>query len=138
MPPSGTRALPGSALRIVDGLADVPPDRRDELNDVTGQSCDTAAFDCLAPDGSGWYVVQNDQVANGLADHCFFMGGSDWTSCTPTPAFDPTWLTSTTEPWALQPALDWLPSRPAVLPEPTPTPTPTPAPTETPAATPTP
>jgi hypothetical protein len=109
-PPTGTRALPGSRLRIVDGISDAPGERRDELNDMTGRACAVTATSCLAVDGSGWYVVQNAQVANGKADHCYFMGADGYSSCTVagTPPFDPTWLTSTTEPWALQPNLAWL------------------------------
>jgi hypothetical protein len=106
--PTGTRALPNGAIRIVDGVSEVPPDRRDELNDLTGKQCAVTAFSCLASNGSGWYVVQNSEVANGKADHCYFMGADGYTSCSPNPPFDRTWLTSATAPWALGPSLDWL------------------------------
>jgi hypothetical protein len=106
--PAGTRALPNWAIRIVDGVGDVPPDRRDELDDMTGKQCATTTFSCIAPNGSGWFVVQDSEVANGKADHCYFMGADGYTSCSASPSFDQTWLTSTTAPWALGPSLDWL------------------------------
>jgi hypothetical protein len=107
VPPDGTRALPNDRIRIVDGVVDAPADLRDELNDQTGRSCAATAFDCLAADGSGWYVVQNSEVADGLAEHCYFHGPY---FCPREPPFDPTWLTSATAPWALTPNLDWLES----------------------------
>jgi hypothetical protein len=122
--PTGSRVLPDSAIRIVDGVSEVPPDRRDELNDITGRQCAVTAFSCLSANGSGWYVVQNSEVANGKADHCYFMGADGYTSCSPTPPFDPTWAASTTAPWALGPNLDWLWTRTGV---PAPAPAPTPA-----------
>ena len=106
--PVGTRALPNRSIRIVNGITDAPPSSRDELNEMTGRSCAVTAVSCLAADGSGWYVVQHSQVATRMADHCYFMGGTGWSSCTPDPPFDRTWLTSTTAPWALRPNLEWL------------------------------
>jgi hypothetical protein len=107
VPPEGTRALPDDRIRIVDGIADAPADRRDELNDQTGRSCAATVFDCLGADGSGWYVVQDGEVADGLAEHCYFEGPY---FCPRQPPFDPTWLNSTTAPWALMPSLAWLES----------------------------
>jgi hypothetical protein len=106
-PPAGTRALPDNRIRIVDGVVDAPASRRDELNDQTGRSCATTAFHCLAPDGSGWYLVRHGEVADGFADHCYFHGPY---LCLRQPPFEPTWSTSTTAPWALTPNLAWLES----------------------------
>jgi hypothetical protein len=104
VPPAGTRALPNDRIRIVDGMDDAPVASRDELNDQTGRACAVAAFACLAAGGSGWYVVQHAQLADGYADHYYFH---EWRSSF-TPPFDPTWIASASAPWALQPALDWL------------------------------
>jgi hypothetical protein len=104
VPPAGTRVLPNDRIRIVDGMDDAPVDRRDELNDQTGRMCAVTSFDCLAADGSGWYVVQHSQVADGYSDHYYFH---EWRPAY-SPPFDPTWIGSTTAPWALQPNLDWL------------------------------
>lgn len=106
-PPAGTRALPNDRIRIVDGLTDAPVDRRDELNDQTGRSCDVTATSCLGADGSGWYVVQDAELADGLSEHCYFWGPR---YCPTPPPFDPTWLHSTTAAWALAPNLAWLAS----------------------------
>ena len=105
--PAGTRALPDTRIRIVDGADDAPVAQRDELNAQTGRSCATTAARCLARNGAGWYVVQHGQVADGWADHCYFQGGG---TCPRTPAFDPTWATSAGAPWALAPGLAWLAS----------------------------
>lgn len=108
--PSGTRALPDGRLRIVVGRRDLP-DGGDlsAINRLTGQSC-TWGW-CLRPDGSGYYVVQDWQVADGAADHCWWMGvnrvvPSD--SCTATPDFDPGFRPPSRWPWSLDANLDWL------------------------------
>jgi hypothetical protein len=105
-PPDGTRALPNSRIRIIDGVADAPPDRRDELNTQTGKSCPLTATDCLDASGAGWRVVQNIEVQDGTADHCYHHGGG---GCQSNPTFDPGWLNGTA-PWELNPSLDWLAS----------------------------
>jgi hypothetical protein len=46
-------------------------------------------------------------VAGRLAEHCYFHGPY---FCPHPPRFDPTWLNSTTAPWALTPNLAWLQS----------------------------
>jgi hypothetical protein len=104
VPPAGTRALPNDRIRIVDGLEDAPGNQRDELNDQTGRACAVSSFDCLAADGSGWYVVQHFQLADDYSDHYYFH---EWDPSY-TPPFDPTWIASTDAAWALQPNLDWL------------------------------
>jgi hypothetical protein len=90
-------------LRIVDGEAE--GSSRSSLNARTGLSCPTTAFECLRPDGSGWLLVRHGEVADGVADHCWFQdGGCSWNS-----DFDPGWL-SGGFPWSLGPNLDWLKS----------------------------
>jgi hypothetical protein len=104
VPPAGTRALPNSRIRILNGMDDAPVDRRDELNDQTGRACAVSRFVCLAPGGSGWYVVQHYQLADGYSDHYYFH---EWRPSY-VPPFDPTWIAATDAVWALQPNLDWL------------------------------
>lgn len=59
-----------------DGFAGGTPDSvRADLITVTGQTCGTTVWDCLQLDGSGWYMVKDAQVADGTADHCFFLSG---------------------------------------------------------------
>jgi dienelactone hydrolase len=101
-PPAGTRALPNDRLRITFGQRSV--NNYNTMNAVTGRNC--ATQDCLAADGSGWYAVQDSQVYDGVADHCFhFYSGGCYGQEEP---FDPGWRPPSTNPWALDPALLWL------------------------------
>jgi hypothetical protein len=117
--PAGTRALPDERLRINVGQRDV--EVRDPitgqvlgidlsgLNQLTGQSCSTSP--CLRADGSGYYVVQHAEVADGVADHCYWQRVNrlaPTNSCTWTPTFDPGFPPPSTTPWSLTTNLDWL------------------------------
>ena len=108
--PDGTRTLPASRLRIVDGAAlsewaGEQEATRAQLNGLTGSACAVTAYACLGPAGAGWYIVQHAQVADGSADHCYFHGGG---GCSYTPAYDPRWAPPGAEPWSLATNLDWL------------------------------
>jgi hypothetical protein len=107
--PTGTRALPADRLRIVNGSNIETSTQRDQakaqLNTLTASSCALSANSCLREDGSGWYLVQNSEVLDGVADHCYFHGGG---GCSNTPAFDPAWLPPNRLPWSLATNLDWL------------------------------
>ena len=106
-PPNGTRALPNNALRMTFGRRDVT--NYETVNALTGQACSTP--NCLAADGSGWYAVQDSEVADGSADHCFhFYAGGCYGVEEP---FDPGWRPPSRLPWALDPALEWARSRTA-------------------------
>jgi hypothetical protein len=117
--PAGTRVLPDDRIRINVGEADV--DTTDAttgkvtgmqlsgLNALSGSNCATAS--CLRPDGSGYYVVQNSEVADGVADHCFWESVNSQNpanSCVVTPTFDPGFPPPSTKPWSLSANLDWL------------------------------
>jgi hypothetical protein len=118
-PPAGTRALPNDRLRITTGRTDV--EVRDPstgqvtvdltaLNRLTGQDC--AASPCLRSDGSGYYVVQHSEVADGIADHCYWLGVAPRQSCPRgAPTFDPGFRPPSTTPWSLITGLDWLRTR---------------------------
>jgi dienelactone hydrolase len=106
-PPAGTRALPNDRLRITVGQRDVLG--LAGLNEVTGQSCSSSP--CLSADGSGYYVVQDSEVADGAADHCYWMSVSApnaRNSCTKVPTFDPGFAPPSTTPWSLITDLNWL------------------------------
>jgi hypothetical protein len=112
----GTRALSDNRLRIDVGQLDVTaggaqPLSLSSLNAITGDNCG-AAYDCLQADGSGYYVVSNAQVADGAADHCYWMEvHDDWYSCTLHPTLaglDPGFAPPSTQPWSLITNLDWL------------------------------
>lgn len=81
---------------------------RKQLEVVTGKSCGQS-LDCIAPDGSGFYVIQDAQLTDGSADHCYFFDAADG-FCAKFKGLDPKWRSSS-EPWALGPSLDWLAAR---------------------------
>jgi hypothetical protein len=107
----GSRALPSSRLRAVDGEKDqfIGPNAtnvRSQFLSLTGLSCGTATS-CLQANGSGWLIVQNAQVGDGSADHCYMRrtgdcGGSQ-------NSLDAGWQTGTA-PWEMNANLDWLAS----------------------------
>ncbi|MHC5084636.1 MAG: carbohydrate-binding domain-containing protein [Planctomycetota bacterium] len=70
---------------------------------TTGISCGGGAYDCMQPDGSGWYMVQTFETADGDDDHCFYYSGTCGY------AFDDNFLNGT-DVWSLAPSLDWLAS----------------------------
>jgi hypothetical protein len=107
---NGNRTLPSSRLRAVDGEKDqfIGPTAgnvRSQFLTLTGLSCGSTATNCLQSNGSGWYIVQNAQVGDGSADHCYMRrtgdcGGSQ-------SSLDVGWQTGT-DPWELNANLDWL------------------------------
>jgi hypothetical protein len=101
--PSGTRALPNARIRIVNGQADLfSAAAFADLNAISGRSC-AAGPNCLAADGSGWYLAQDADVTDGHADHCYMTTNG----CAMSPAVDPRWRGGT-GPWAVSAALTWL------------------------------
>jgi poly(3-hydroxybutyrate) depolymerase len=119
--PAGTRALPNDLLRMDIGQTDLNVTDTNtkqttidfsKLAAMTGQSCVT--FNCLNADGSGYYVVQNSEVADGVADHCYWMRINKWVptnSCTwnvtPT-SLDPGFAPPSITAWSFTSSLDWL------------------------------
>jgi hypothetical protein len=116
--PAGSRALPNENLRIAIGRSDVEVKDPNTgqvsvnltaLNQLTGQSCSTSP--CLRADGSGYYVVQHSEVADGVADHCYWQRVNNFAptnSCTANPMFDPGFRPPSTRPWSLSTSLEWL------------------------------
>lgn len=107
----GSRALANDRIRITVGKEDGDPawpNGQEALDAMTGRGCFAVSSNCLGADGSGYYIVQHSEVADGFADHCFFHGAG---GCSNTPPFDPGWLPPSQLPWALSPGLDWLATR---------------------------
>lgn len=103
---NGNRTLPSSRLRIINGEEDafVGPTEsqvRSQNTTTTGYSCPFATS-CLQSNGSGWYIVDNSQVGDNQADHCYMRSGS----CIGL-TLDSTWRTGTA-PWSLRTNLNWL------------------------------
>ena len=78
---------------------------RTQLTSLTGLACSSTAFDCLRSDGSGWYIVQNNQVQDGAADHCFMRASGDCLGNQND--LDAGWLNGS-DPWELTASLNWL------------------------------
>lgn len=79
------------------------------LNKLTGLNC--SASPCLRPDGSGYYVVEHSEVADGVADHCWWQSVNTWVpsnSCSWSPTFDPGFTQPGGTSWSLPANLDWL------------------------------
>jgi hypothetical protein len=69
-------------------------------------SCGSSATSCLQSNGSGWIIVQNGQVADGSADHCYMRASGD--SCTGNQnTLDAGWQNGS-DAWELNANLDWL------------------------------
>jgi hypothetical protein len=111
--PGGTRALPNNKLVVNMGQTsnvftrnlnsfDLP-----SLKKLTGLDCGSS-FQCVQ-NGNGYYVVQNSEVADGVADHCYWEGNG---GCSITPTnFDPAFQPPATAPWSMIRNLDWLRSQ---------------------------
>jgi hypothetical protein len=99
--------IPANRLTIVNGQSDTMFGGQTPLQNVSGYTCPSGTFQCWSPDGNGagWYIIQNSQVADGVADHCYeLVGGCSGGS------FDANWYTPSSYNWALAPNLDWLAS----------------------------
>ena len=117
--PAGTRALATSKLRVNVGQLDVTnqgagPLDVTGLNAITGVNCGPT-YDCLQADGSGYYIVSNSEVADHIADHCYWMRSNKYFySCTLYPTIaglDPGFAPPSTTAWSLITNLDWLRSQ---------------------------
>jgi hypothetical protein len=106
----GNRALPSSQLRAVDGEKDqfigpTAANVRSQFLTLTGLSCGTSGFNCLQSNGSGWFIIQNAQVGDASADHCYMRRTGDCSGSQS--SLDLNWQTGT-DPWELNANLDWL------------------------------
>jgi hypothetical protein len=103
----GVTAIPADRLTIVNGISDVYFAGQTPLQNVSGYTCPTGTFQCWSPEGngSGWYIIQNSQVVDGTADHCYYLNGG----CSGR-RYDTNWYLPSTYNWSLEPNLDWLAS----------------------------
>jgi len=107
---NGNRALASDHLRVVDGEKDqfigpTASNVRSQFLTLTGLSCGTSAFTCLQSNASGWIIVQNAQVGDGSADHCYMRKTGDCSGSAN--SLDVGWQTGT-DVWELGANLDWL------------------------------
>jgi hypothetical protein len=115
---SGNHALASNRLRAVVGQRDqfvgngafglgagTAAAVRTQLTSLTGLTCSSTTFNCLRSDGSGWYIVQNNQVQDGAADHCHMRASGDCLGSQN--SLDTGWLNGA-DPWQLTANLSWL------------------------------
>jgi hypothetical protein len=107
-----SNAFTPSQMRAVNGENDfffgnTPDGVRQRLEWASGVSC-PGSWNCLQPDGSGWYMVKGSELADGHADHCYFYSNADLT-CSTFSSFDPGWNAGPAV-WAKPADLDWLAS----------------------------
>jgi hypothetical protein len=100
--------IPGDRLTVIDGASDqIFYPAQPQLQNITGFTCANGATQCWSPDGSGagWYIVQNSQVEDGDAGHCYFIYDPN-SNCIG--VGDPSWLPPATYNWSVDPNLAWL------------------------------
>jgi len=73
------------------------------MRSIMGASCGETALSCTSPDGSGWYLVQASETADGYDDHCFYSGEGFCGDYPMDAEFE-----YGTQWWSLGPCLDWL------------------------------
>jgi hypothetical protein len=103
-----TTLIPSDRLFVADGQHDElfgGWGGQAQLQNVTGIQCPAGSTECWHPDnsGAGWYRVQDSQVTDGKADHCYWNNEGCFSNTN-----DPNWYPSNTYNWALKPSLDWL------------------------------
>jgi len=104
------RTLPASRHYAVAGYDDRATNGPASLNNVTGLSCSTTATQCPAGTfpAAGWLQVQNAQVTDAHADHCYMLSGGCPSSYAKTTTVDPRWAPPSRNAWSLVPTLEWL------------------------------
>ena len=107
-----TRKLADDRLRVINGV-DGQLLSRDNLQNATGIACETAVLSCLRENGSGYYLVDNNQVEDEHADHCYYdvapdMYGNEVGCTTEPPGFDSGWEPPAQHAWSLTTNLNWL------------------------------
>jgi hypothetical protein len=98
-------AISSDHLTIVNGASDMFFPGQTNVTNVSGIACPNGSNQCWSPSGSGagWYIIQDSQVQDGQADHCYEVNGG----CTFPGTFDWNWYLGTYN-WSMRPNLDWL------------------------------
>lgn len=107
----GQRSLSGERLRVVNGVSDdyfvgLPGGSQGQSELLSGMRCGDGADRCLAGNGSGWIVINDAEVSDGVADHCYLRIGD----CSGSQdQLDPLWESGPAD-WAVGASLRWLDS----------------------------
>jgi hypothetical protein len=107
---NGKRSLHSDRLRAVNGDKDQftgnsQSAQQTNMQSLTGFTCPSGSFVCLQSNGSGWIIVQDNQVKDGSADHCYMRASGGCFGSQN--SLDSGWQSGTTN-WELNPNLDWL------------------------------
>jgi len=107
---NGKRTLTSDRLRAVNGDKDQftgnsESAQQTNMQSLTGFTCASGATSCLQSNGSGWIIVQNNQVQDGSADHCYMRASGDCNGSQN--SLDSGWQNGTAN-WELNANLDWL------------------------------
>ncbi len=106
----GNHTLSSSNIRIANGEVDTfgggnATSVRSSSQSVTGKSCGSSAYSCLATNGSGWIMIKNSEVGDGSADHCYQRASGDCSGSEN--SLDNTWRNGSAA-WSLKTNLNWL------------------------------
>lgn len=106
---NGNRTLPSDRLRAVNGDKDqftgnTEAAQQTNMQSLTGFTCASGSTSCLQSNGSGWIIVQDNQVQDGQADHCYMRNGGCFASQN---TLDSGWQSGTSN-WELNANLNWL------------------------------
>jgi hypothetical protein len=110
---NGNRTLSSTRLRAVNGAGDeftgdTQAKQQTNMQALTGFTCAAGSTTCLQsndPGSPGWVIATKTDTGTGSADHCYMRNGSCLTSEN---ALSSNWANSTTDPFALNPNLDFL------------------------------
>jgi len=107
---NGKRTLTSDRLRAVNGNKDQftgssESAQQTNMQSLTGFTCPSGATSCLQSNGSGWIIVQGNQVQDGSADHCYMRASGDCNGSQN--SLDSGWQNGTAN-WELNANLDWL------------------------------
>jgi hypothetical protein len=110
---NGNRTLSSNRLRAVNGTGDeftgdTQAAQQTNMQSLTGFTCASGSDTCLQsdlPGSPGWVIATKTDTGTGSADHCYMRDGSCLTSQN---SLSSNWENSTTDPFALNPNLDFL------------------------------
>lgn len=105
----GNRVLAGDRLRAINGEVDSfmggnPDAVRAQLEELTGLVGSSGLYSLFRANDSGWYMVNQGEVSDGEAEHCYMRdGGCGFNQNT----LDANWQSGGSS-WSLEPNLEWL------------------------------
>lgn len=108
----GKHTQSGDRLRVINGEHDVfvggsQAIAASQAALVTGKTCSEGSHSCFRDNGSGWYIVKDNEVQDGYADHCFMgYGGLPLTQCAG--IYVDQNYSSGQKGWELNPTIDWV------------------------------